>query len=625
MKKICLILPFLTLPVYAAIDLNAVQDAARSRNVTQLVRMADAAKGDLLEMYPRYILLTTQITTLDPADARVFLARYGNTPQAERFRAEWLLELGRRMDWASFLAEYPKLESPSTELRCFFAQASLNQGNSQPLNSVRANWFSGQNQPAACAPAFDALFAQGKLGSEDAWNRLRLALMENNIDLAAAIAPRISDVAPFTAKQLANLRANPEKNWPQSAQTRAGREAALYVLNRIARSAPETAAQNLASVESGWPESDRLFAWRMIGVIAAKKLHPSANAWLERGKGSDDDADSRAWAIRAALRVADWQRVLERIDALPEDERNDSAWRYWRGRALKELGATQEANQQLISAANGHDFYSLLARDDLGTILEPAEAQYRASEDEIRQIPLLPGVQRASALFEQNWRTEAVREWNWAMRGQSDQVLLAAAEYARRQGWYDRAIYAAERTRQLHNFSLRYLTPYRDIIDSQAREEGLEPAWVYGLMRQESRFVSDAKSRVGAGGLMQLMPATAKWVANKLGWKKYNADDVHDIATNVTLGSRYLGDVWKQLSNSQVLASAGYNAGPGRARAWQSDTPLDAAIYIENIPFTETRDYVKKVMTNAVHYAQIFGTAQTSLKTRIGTIPSKQN
>jgi soluble lytic murein transglycosylase len=199
-------------------------------------------------------------------------------------------------------------------------------------------------------------------------------------------------------------------------------------------------------------------------------------------------------------------------------------------------------------------------------------------------------------------------------------MLLAAAEGARRQGWHDRAIFAADRTRQLHNYGLRYLTPYREIVEKNARTEKLDPAWVYGLMRQESRFISEAKSGVGARGLMQLMPATAKWVGKKLGWKKF---DVNDVSDNVALGSRYLNEIWRQLSSSQVLASAGYNAGPGRARAWQADRPLEAAIYIENIPFAETRDYVKKVMANAMHYAPAFGSEAGSLKARIGTIPAK--
>ncbi len=626
MKRIlCTALACLALQAHARVDLAQLQDASRTRNLQKLVLISESSRGELLEMYPRYHWLTAQLDTLAVSDARDFLTRHAGTPLAERFRSEWLKELGRRQDWTNYQVEYVRLDSPSVELRCFQAQAAMAIGQNieAALNAARPAWFSGQQQPASCNPVFDALFTLGRLSAEDAWTRLRLALAANNTDLAAAISGRTDAAQPFSTAQLAGVRAQPEKSWPQPAGTREGRELALYILDRIARSDPEKAATLLQETETEWPQPDLQQAWRSIGIWGARKHLPQASSWLEKGNESGGSDESRAWAIRAALRQADWPAVLQRIETLPAAEQNEAAWRYWHARAQKATGRQQQASQEFIALADGHDFYNLLAREELGTVLESPADPYRASESDIREIQQWPGVRRAQALFEQDWRSDAVREWNWAMRGQPDPMLLAAAEYARRQGWYDRAIYSAERARQSYNFALRYLAPYRDIVQRQADAEGLEPAWVYGLMRQESRFVTDARSRVGAGGLMQLMPATAKWVANKLGWKKFDPDSVNDTEVNIALGSRYLGDVWKQLGHSQVLASAGYNAGPGRAKSWQADRPLEAAIYIENIPFAETRDYVKKVMANAVHYARIFGTGQTSLQERIGIIPAR--
>jgi soluble lytic murein transglycosylase len=226
-------------------------------------------------------------------------------------------------------------------------------------------------------------------------------------------------------------------------------------------------------------------------------------------------------------------------------------------------------------------------------------------------------------LNEMGLRLEAVREWNWAMRGADDRLLLAAAEAAREAGWYDRAIYAAERTKTLHNYELRYVAPYRDIVRDYAQQVGVDEAWVFGLMRQESRFVTSARSGVGAGGLMQLMPATARWVAGKVGLK-WEPAMVNDAGVNVRLGTYYMRHVLDSLSSQPVLATAGYNAGPNRAREWQpAEKPLEAALYIESIPFLETRDYVKKVMTNAVHYAMSFGEQRQSLTTRLGAIPPR--
>jgi soluble lytic murein transglycosylase len=211
-------------------------------------------------------------------------------------------------------------------------------------------------------------------------------------------------------------------------------------------------------------------------------------------------------------------------------------------------------------------------------------------------------------------------EWRWAMRGRNDMELLAAAEIGRREAFYDMAIYSAERTREDHDYSLRYLTPYRDITQRYARQLDVDDAWVYGLIRQESRFIVVARSGVGASGLMQLMPATAKWVAKKMGLGNFS---VNDIETNVQLGTWYLRYVRDNLSGNEVMATAAYNAGPARARAWQDSRPLDGTIYAETIPFSETRDYVQKVMANAAYYASTFGHDNISLKTRMGTIPAR--
>jgi soluble lytic murein transglycosylase len=221
-------------------------------------------------------------------------------------------------------------------------------------------------------------------------------------------------------------------------------------------------------------------------------------------------------------------------------------------------------------------------------------------------------------------RTDAMREWNWATRSFDDRKLLAAAKVARRNGMYDRAISTADKTVQLHDFSLRYLAPYRDVMRTHIQENGLEEAWVYGLMRQESRFVTSAKSGVGAQGLMQVMPTTARWIARKLGLKDYRASLLKQLDTNLMLGTYYMKNMLSQLDDNPVLASAAYNAGPGRARRWLADKPLEGAIYIETIPFDETRDYVKKVMSNTMYYAQEFGAPRRTLKMRLGIVPAGQ-
>ena len=272
-----------------------------------------------------------------------------------------------------------------------------------------------------------------------------------------------------------------------------------------------------------------------------------------------------------------------------------------------------------------HTFYGQLAGEELSDtpVLSTTPTAYQPDKQDIATIENLPGVRRTLALYRMNLRTDALREWAWVTRNFNDHELLAAAEIARRNEMYDRAINTAEKTVLVHDFSLRYLAPYRAAMRAHIRENGLEEAWVYGLMRQESRFVTSAKSGVGASGLMQIMPTTALWIAKKLGLKDYRASLLHQLDTNLTLGTYYMKNMLSSLDGSPVLASAAYNAGPGRARRWCAETPLEGAIYIETIPFDETRDYVKKVMSNTMYYAREFGTPSRSLKLRLGVIAAK--
>jgi soluble lytic murein transglycosylase len=217
----------------------------------------------------------------------------------------------------------------------------------------------------------------------------------------------------------------------------------------------------------------------------------------------------------------------------------------------------------------------------------------------------------------------ALEEWNFALRGMDDRQLLAAAELALREKWHDRAIVTASQTREVHSLDLRFISPFRDLASAYAQENGLDEAWVYGLMRQESRFVEHARSVVGARGLMQIMPGTAKWIAKQLGLSRNAHAQVGEPETNIRFGTYYLKRIFDSLEKSSVMASAGYNAGPVRAREWQADTPLEGAVYVESIPFSETRDYVKKVLANAMFYRSRFGGASQTLKDRLGVIPPR--
>jgi soluble lytic murein transglycosylase len=439
--------------------------------------------------------------------------------------------------------------------------------------------------------------------------------------VARAVAEYLPNDDQLDARTLANIAVNPLAYLERKAynlKTRPGRETVMFAVHRLARTSPQVAAQHWGKLGERFSEPERAYVWGLIAFLGAQRLDPGALAWY--GYAGELSDAQLAWKVRIALRAEAWPQVLDAIDAMSAKESRDAAWRYWKARALEALGRGQEALALLATLAGDYSFYGQLAAEDLGGRSRVPAVGHKPGADEVQAMSRVPGFQRALAFYRLNLRFEGNREWNWAIRDFDDKQLLATAEYARRNELYDRAINTADRTRELHDFSMRYPAPYRDVLRGYAGPLQLDEAWVYGLIRQESRFIADVKSSAGASGLMQLMPATARWVAGKVGLKDYRWQQTNNVDTNINLGTWYLKHVLETLDNHPVLASAAYNAGPGRARAWRATVPMEAAIYSESIPFNETRDYVKKVMSNATYYSQQFGNTVASLKERIGVI-----
>jgi soluble lytic murein transglycosylase len=392
----------------------------------------------------------------------------------------------------------------------------------------------------------------------------------------------------------------------------------MFAVHRLARVSPQQAAVHWMRLEERFDAEERGYVWGLIAYYGAMRHDTNALAWFARAADLSDL--QLAWKARAALRAGNSEEVLNAISAMTQKESEDASWRYWKARALKALGKSDEAEAILKPLAAEFNFYGQLATEELGGKITSPATLFKPSAEDTRAVSQLPGIRRALELYRFNLRLDGIREWLWTIRGFDDKQLLTAAEVARRHEIYDRAINTADRTVALHDFSLRYLAPYREVLKVRAGELGLDEAWVYGLIRQESRFIADAKSGAGASGLMQLMPATASWVAKKLGLKDWRWSQVTEIDTNVSLGTYYLRHVLDTLDGQPVLASAAYNAGPGRARNWRPGTAIEGAVYAETIPFNETRDYVKKVMSNATYYAHSFGEKIQSLKQRLGVI-----
>jgi soluble lytic murein transglycosylase len=408
-------------------------------------------------------------------------------------------------------------------------------------------------------------------------------------------------------------------NWSNRAQ----REIGLFALSRLAKTDSVAAARLLEPALPLLSEADQQYAWGLLALEAARRHEPQALPWFQKTGGVGLSEHQREWWTRAALRAGDWRTVLWAISGMSEDDRSQPGWQYWQGRALKALGQVPGANRIFAPLSREPNYYGLLASEELGEVMGSQTINIKVSGEEVGAVARDAGISRALALYELGLRTEASNEWIWAVRNFNDRQLLAAAELARSRDWHDRAINTAEKTREQHDFDLRFISPYRELASREAKENKLDEAWVYGLMRQESRFVNVAKSGVGAAGLMQIMPATGRWIAQRLGIKGFNTSSLSEPETNIKFGTYYLGHVLESLDGQPVLATAAYNAGPRRAQRWRDSKPMEGAIYIESIPFSETRDYVKKVMSNAMYYALRFGQPSVLLVDRLGTIPGR--
>ncbi|MBU1395568.1 MAG: transglycosylase SLT domain-containing protein [Gammaproteobacteria bacterium] len=617
-------------PVWAAPGDAAVLQAQQAFAARKLAGLERAARAvpDAHVLLP-YVEYWRLILTSSAKDARVadFLARYPGSRLAEALRADWLKSLGVREAWPQYLAEYPRLVSPDATHQCYAYRAEWAQGNRSHQREAVAMWFTGRDMPSACTPLFEQMIEAGLISEEDVWRRLRLALEANNPNVARAVV----NALPAAQRPAATLLDRASRDPARLLRTdsldpgqRSHREIALYALDQLARRSTAEAEQALHKRAAQFGTEELRTAWARLATWAARRHEPVALAWFQQAGVALTNDFQREWWVRAALRAGDWQAVQRVIESMSDAVREQPVWRYWRARALQANGQRAASNPLFLALAREHHYYGQLAQEELGPVMQAPVVNTKAGGDDVAAIARLPGIARAQALYEIGLRSDASQEWNWTIRAFSDAQLLAAAELARRMEWYDRAINTAERTRELHDFELRFLAPYRELAQKAARENELDEAWVFGLMRQESRFVNVARSSVGASGLMQIMPATARWIAKRLGIKRFHPREMQDPAKNIQFGAYYLKHVQTSLDGSPVLATAAYNAGPGRAQRWRDIRPMEAAIYIETIPFAETRDYVKKVMSNAIYYAARFGQPSVLLTDRLGTVPPRK-
>lgn len=524
--------------------------------------------------------------------ASQFLAQQNNSAMAESVRNEWLKSLGKRQQIALFQQQYQQVEPAGRhqEVRCYAHLFGMENDTDFVNKLVRET----ARLPLGCNNLLQA--RAGSLNQNDAWRRVRGLISNNQMTDARNLAAALGGTIDGGAEGLL------------ASAIRSGSTANLGSLN----------AQQSS------------FAWGVLGLKLAKDQN-FGNAFNYYSQASDRSQftnEQFEWYARSALRLQRWADLANIIETMPADLKKDPTWLYWLGRSYQQTGkASQAKNLYQQAAQTGRNFYAIMATEELGGRVNAQNNVSPATQSQVNEISRDGAIQRALNLFHSSqqmndWkmRRQAQTEWRYATRGMNESTRLAAAQLAFNQQFYEMAIHSADSTDHALNFNLRYITPFQNLVQQYSAQHGVDAAWVYGLIRQESRFVLGAQSSVGAQGLMQVMPATASMIARKLGMSQ---SDLYTMEGNIRMGTWYMADARGSLQNNEVMATAGYNAGPGRARRWQASNSLEGAIYAETIPFNETRDYVKKVMANATYYSALMNLPRTSLKQRMGVVPAR--
>ncbi len=616
-------------PVVPAAARQAVVDAyeaMQKKRWADVERLAAVAAADpVLGIYPRYWSLRQKLSDrtmpVPEPEVRQFLADNPDTYLADRIKADWILAAVRAGDYGLAQRVGPVIDS-NARLDCARLLAAHMSGRKARAAEVLEVYKPNSD----CWDMLDQMAADHVLSHNQLAGLLRDTLETGKEAHARRVAAIVFDEPAMV--QYAALIKSPRK-WLErqgKPRNRTQIELTAIALSRLAREDDRVAAAR--DVQERWagflPKPDLEWVWGQFGLVAALNVDPDATHWYRRSGFVPMTDYNHAWEVRAELREAkiDWGRVATAIRKMTARQADEPVWRYWYGRALAAQGNQKAARQYFESIATDLGFYGQLANEELGRPPYVPAQPPPVDPALVRQARANPGLERAIALFGLGWRREAVPEWNFALRGMNDPQLRAAAELAREEHIYDRVVNTSLLTRAEVDFSQRFIAPFEGQVAAKARLIDLDPAWIYGLIRQESRFITDARSRVGASGLMQLMPSTARWVARKIGMKDFKLSEVNDFDTNTVLGTQYLNMVLRDLDGSELLATAGYNAGPGRPKRWRArlQAPVEGAIFAETIPFTETRLYVKNVMSNAVYYATLFSGQPQSLKQRLGTI-----
>jgi soluble lytic murein transglycosylase len=573
-------------------------------------------------------LLLARLERVSSEEVRTFLAFYGDAPFVYRLRREWLRQLSKRAAWDDYLSDYqPGL---GVEFDCRRLRALMESGqHQQAFADVPALWVYGRSRPDTCDPVFDAWIKAGRLQAPELWGRIAASFATGELRLVRYLrdflSPRDQALVDVWIEAHRKPAATLAAGKPDSRQPKAA-HIALHALQRWSRDDP-------AAVLDALPGLQRRYALqaetldpiaRSSALLLAARRDPEARLRLLALPETVKDEEVFEWLARSAMASGNWEQLSQAIDGMPIETRSSLRWQYWRARSLDAQGRRAEAETVYRALALNRDYYGFLSASRVGLPYRYGHQPLQVDPFRTEHLNADDAIQRAHELFSLDRDGDARREWNHALRNAGPDDYRAAAQIARDWGWHSMAIFTVAKAGDWDDLELRFPISHHDTVLTAAREESLEPQWVFAVLRQESAFQPDARSSAGAMGLMQVMPATARQVAKALPRPLAQLKDLYRPDVNIPIGTRYLRMSRSDLFNSAVLATAGYNAGPHRVIEWlPKDHDAAADVWVETVPYRETRGYLQRVMEYSVIYEHRLGLESNFLRDQMGSIPRR--
>jgi soluble lytic murein transglycosylase len=581
-------------------------------NLPQYKKLKSQLKNYPLYPYLLYAEYDRNILAIPYGEFQAFTDTYADTPLAEQLRNRWLHIMAKQEEWQRFLKAYIPTEDMS--LQCHFLSAEYNsRSDKKPvLEQILPLWLSGKEPPKSCMAPFQTFENSALLTRPLVWQRIKLAIEENNLKLARYLKRFLKKNEVAYVELWIMVHHNPYLVTQRKYFT-ANHAALLDILehgvSQIAKDKPETAIQIWQKIAHQHSFQDRHWGTvvRSIGLAFAKKRHPLAEKWLS--EVPDVYANQAVHESRMRLSIAkeDWHRVLQWAERLPDTLINHERWQYWQARALEKLHYSKESQAILAKLAQTRSYYGFLASQQLRKNYSIAQQKFSLDTQYLLAIAKKPSVLRARELFCLGREAKARSEWIYSTQRMTDKERHAAAALALRWNLPNWSILALSKAHNKDDLELRFPVVHSQPILKEAKRHQIDPALIFAVTRQESAFMPNARSTSGALGLMQLMPGTAQEVARKQRRALKGTAVLFDPATNIQLGTHYLRMLLDSYEDHPILATAAYNAGPGRIRQWLPDKTMPADAWVEGIPFKETRDYVQNVMTYTIIYQQLLG------------------